>query len=299
MNRIRNLTKKIIRTFFKKTVKFLSWGLGLGQVKFIAKIYTLFYSLAKDKKSGKALVNGFVMHLDRNDALGLSVWGNYEEEQTKLVEKEVKKGFWVVDVGANIGYYTLLMSRLVGDSGKVFAFEPDDENFSILKKNIDVNHCSNVVAEQCAVSDSAGEAKLYKNRENTADSRVFWSKGHEPSMAVRTVNLDDYFGKEAARINFIKMDIQGFEVYALRGMRKILAAARNLKVMTEFWPKAVAESGVDPSEFLKIFRGAGFAIFKIDEAKKQLTPVVTDEKFLESIAPEKDRDANLFCVKNL
>jgi len=88
------------------------------------------------------------MYIDSRDTtVGTSLlkWGFFEKYETKLFKKSIKRGMVVLDIGANIGYYTLLAARLVGDEGKVFAFEPDPYNYSLLRKNIEANRYNNVI----------------------------------------------------------------------------------------------------------------------------------------------------------
>ncbi len=115
-------------------------------------------------KSNFAEVQGQKMFLDKKDVLGLSINGVYEPLETKLVRKEVKKSDVVLDIGANIGYYTLILAKLVGKKGRVFAFEPDPTNFALLKKNISINGYKNVILVPKAV---AGKTR----RGNTCDGR--------------------------------------------------------------------------------------------------------------------------------
>ncbi len=293
------MLKNIGRRIFRKTVKFLNHGWGLARFRSVATVYSFFYSLVKEKEDKPVLINGFEMILDKNDSLGLSVWGVYEEAQTSLVKKEIEKDSWILDIGANIGYYTLLFSRLAGLGGRVFAFEPDPENFFVLKSNLENNNISNVIAESVAVGESSGELKLFRNLENAGDSRVFSVASHIPAETIAVIKLDDYFKEEdVAKIKFVKIDVQGFEIAVLRGMKKILGATGNLKVMVEFWPKAIAAAGFNPREFFTIFRESGFSIFRIDEKNKSLIPVINDIEILSELAPEKDRDTNFLCVKS-
>ena len=93
-------------------------------------------------------VHGFPFLLDPLDSLELSIFRNYEPFETSLLSAEIRPGMRIVDVGANIGYYTLLFSKLTGASGHVFAFEPEPENFGLLQRNLARNDRTNVGAFQ-------------------------------------------------------------------------------------------------------------------------------------------------------
>ena len=93
-------------------------------------------------------IDGNKIFLDSKDTLHLSTKKIYEELGTEIVKKEVKEGDIVIDIGANIGYFTLLFAKLVGPAGKVYSFEPEPSNFSILKKNVKVNEYRNVILEK-------------------------------------------------------------------------------------------------------------------------------------------------------
>lgn len=135
--------------------------------------------------------------------------GTYERHSAKFIASQVQPGMTVFDVGANVGYYTLLMSRRVGHTGRVFAFEPNQANIAILKKHILLNGLKNVEVIEAAVSDEAGNS-------------LFLGAGATGTLSttgtpVRTVVLDD-----CPIPDFIKMDIEGAETYALRGSSRIL-----------------------------------------------------------------------------
>src|SRR2546422_5286600 len=112
-------------------------------------------------RSDYAEVIGHRMHLDRRDILNLSVDGIYEPLVTELIQNEVKTGDVVLDIGAHIGYYTLMFAELVGPHGKVFAFEPVPSNFALLQKNVQFNGYHSVALIQKAVSDKEGKAVIY------------------------------------------------------------------------------------------------------------------------------------------
>lgn len=103
----------------------------MGKSKPIKKILS---SLESQLKSDFAIVNGCKMYLDPNDTFNLSINDVYGDFETNIMKNYIKEGDIVIDVGANIGYFTLLFSKLVGENGKVFAFEPESKNFELLKK---------------------------------------------------------------------------------------------------------------------------------------------------------------------
>ncbi|MCG2725697.1 MAG: FkbM family methyltransferase [Elusimicrobia bacterium] len=114
-------------------------------------------------KTDFAKVQGHKMFLDPEDNLALSTCGVYAGESfmTEFVKKVIKKGDIVLDLGAHIGYYTLIFAKLVGNEGKVIAFEPSPNNFALLKKNIGINGYKNVILKQKAVSNKNENIKLY------------------------------------------------------------------------------------------------------------------------------------------
>jgi len=107
-------------------------------------------------------VDGNKMFLDpKDDSLGLSINDIYEPFITDFFKSEIKKGDVVFDIGANIGYFTLIFAKLVGENGKVFAFEPSPDVFAILQKNVEINGYKNIVLSQKAVSSKTEKIKLY------------------------------------------------------------------------------------------------------------------------------------------
>jgi len=122
--------KKILRRLYKKSEDFLSQR-GLNRYFIVRASSDI---LRSHLKSNFVEVNGHKIFLDSLDSLRLSINGIYEEFETQMLKKIINKEETVVDIGANIGYYTLIFAKLVGDKGKVFAFEPEPNNFELLKK---------------------------------------------------------------------------------------------------------------------------------------------------------------------
>lgn len=241
-------------------------------------------------------LQGNRIFLDSRDSLNLLINRFYEPLETEFVKKEIKKNNVVLDIGANIGYYTLLFARLVGEKGKVFAFEPDPDNFNLLKKNVEINNYKNVVLVQKAVLNNKGKIKLYLSGTNKGDHRVYDSHDDRQFIEIESIRLDDYFKNYNRKIDFIKIDIEGAEWEALQGMFNLLKKNQNLKILTEFWPIGFKRSGIEPREYLKLLIGHGFELYHINKQKKRIE-AANISKLLEIYTPEKENHTNLLGIK--
>jgi FkbM family methyltransferase len=246
-----------------------------------------------------AEVHGCRMSLNPQDRFitpALSQQGVWEPLETRIVVDEVTAGDTVLDLGANIGYYTLLFAGLVGEAGKVYAFEPDADNYDYLSRNVALNGLRNVTTVRKAVSDVTGAGRLYLSSDNKGDHRTVDSHDGRDSVPVETVRLDDHFARSEARIDFIKMDIQGAEAGALRGMTLLLGDNPQLKILTEFWPAGLTRFGVDPADFLGLLLGHGFRLYQVDEAERVQS--VTPEVLLGRYSVSSERFTTLFCSRS-
>ena len=243
-----------------------------------------------------ATVQGHKMLLDDPDSLSLSKRGIYEPLLTKVVKKIIKEGDVVLDLGAMIGYYTLILAKLVGEKGKVFAFEPDPDNFELLKKNIEINSYQNTTLIAKATSNKTGKATLYRSMSNRAQNTIFDRGKHDETAEVETIRLDDYFKDYQGRIDFIKCDTQGAEPVVIEGMAKLLKENENVRLTTEFWPSGLKAFGYEPEEFLKVLLDYGFAMYDIDEWLSKVVPVNIPQ-LLKRYTPENKRWTNLFWGK--
>jgi FkbM family methyltransferase len=201
------------------------------------------------------VIHGFPFELDPEDSLGLSLFGTYEPEETALVKGLVKPGDVVVDLGACIGYYTLLFSKLVGPSGRVIAFEPSPDSCSILRRNVSRNGLTNVTVENAGAGASSCIGALHLSS-NRMDAHIEHREG-DGALSIKVVALDDYF-PETSTIDFVKMDIQGLEPLVLRGMEGLVRRSPNIRILTEFWPEGIRRAGSEPEAFLAHLRSLGF-----------------------------------------
>ena len=198
----------------------------------------------------------------------------HEEATTNLFKKAVREKDIIVDLGANIGYFTLLAARLTGKEGKVYSFEPEPKNYSYLIKNIKLNNYDNVLAMQEAVSDKNGRIKLYICEHDTGHHTINQYggiKNYKPNtdnkeifIEIDTVTLDDFLRDKEKTVDVIKMDIEGAEMLALSGMEQTIKQNQNLKMFIEFFPLLIKKMGNSPEEFIgKLLKDYGFSVFVI------------------------------------
>jgi len=273
----------------------LFYGKHLGKrFPFVTKLNSFLRSQVVDGLTAQPItVMGHRMYVDRKDSLSLAIFGIYEPETTQLLEANLRPGDVVIDVGANIGWFTLLAARCVGDQGKVYAFEPDPSNFEILSKNVALNGYKNVVPEQKAVSSSAGWVDLFLDEANLGGHSTIPNENSKKLVRVESIRLDDYPPIIGREINLIKMDVEGGEGNVLRGMPNLVGRNQRLSIITEFTPHSLAQSGYPPSEFLQTLTDFGFSIYEIGVAE-----VIEPSTFLASFSAERTH-VNLWCVKEV
>lgn len=199
--------------------------------------------------------------------------GVWEKRETKVFVDSVHEGDVVVDVGANVGYYTLIAARLVGSTGRVYAFEPDPRNFRYLERNVRLNGLDNVILEQKAVSDRSGSIQLFTTDGVHEDSRIFQPSGR-PSVAVdvEAVSLDDYFRDREPRIDFLKIDVQGAEGAIIEGMTETAARNPDMAMVLELSPPMVREFGLDPDAVVDRLVDQGFRFFTFENGITPFDP---------------------------
>src|SRR3989344_7663239 len=209
---------------------------------------------------------------DTGDAPQLLLGNVFEEFETELVRSCVKPGMRVADIGAHVGYFTILLAKLVGESGKVHAFEPEPNNFEILKKNVAGNSFNNVTLYSRALSDRAERAKLFLDKSNLGnmsleDKNIPQGSGGG-ALEVETAILDSVLG--GIKLDFIKIDVQGAEGLVLGGAENSIFKNPDVKILMEFWPYGLKNMGTDPLVLLKRVEAAGFDLHIVDQRSKNL-----------------------------
>lgn len=235
--------------------------LSLKVPRFVRSIPCILISLRKKKVVKE--INGCKMNLylsDKGIARDLFIYSKRENMSTDLIKTSgiIKPGDVVLDLGANIGYYALLESAIVGPDGKIFAVEPSPLNYRVLKENINLNGCTNIETFSIAMGDYNGKARMFvSNRSN-------WSRLVEKNLEDQideTVMVDistvDEFLKGRLRPSLIRMDVEGYEINILRGMKQTLKNDR-LSIFVEFHPTLMSEQ--ECTESFDILEENGFEV---------------------------------------
>ena len=226
------------------------------------------------KKDIGIKVRGHIMYantLDRIVALYLWKFSALEGFETELTKKITRKGMTVFDIGANIGYYTLMLAKLVGNNGKVYAFEPDPENYRLLVKNIKSNGYKNVIAVQKAVSNKNKKIKFFLSEEHRGNHRIYDPGDIRRVIEVEATTLDKFTcGK--VKPDIVKIDIEGAELLAISGMQDIIKWNKKIIIICEVWPSAMEKCGYSLREFISKLEVYGFKINLINENKKRVEP---------------------------
>ena len=243
-------------------------------------------------------IEGSQMRLDLKDRglpKDLILDGIREPESTEMIKKILNEGSTVIDIGANIGYYALMESRLVGNKGAVYAIEPSPRNFNCLKSNIELNGYRNIKAYQIAIGDRIGKAKMNISPHSNLNSLV----DQKNKKIIGRIDVDitslDYFLKKKKNPDFIRMDVEGYECNIIRGMKNILKKKRPLKLFIELHPhimykeqtinvlKTLMENGF---ETRKVTRSVTVSEMKVmlrkqyDFSYKSIKELLNDENFI-------------------
>jgi len=235
-------------------------------------------TLNKIKEGPITTTDGINMYLEPSDyAVSgfLAVQKIWEPFETYLFKKFIKKNTVFIDIGAHIGYYSLLCASKA-KQGQIISFEPVPANFKIFEKNISLNNFQNINPIKKAISNQNESSLLYLSAEsNTGDNRFFSDdfteeKTQRKNIKILCIGLDHFLEQSQLEPNIIKMDIQGGEMLALKGMKKTLKSVSSLVLFSEFWPRGISATGESPEEFLEILAENEFNIFEINEKKKKL-----------------------------
>ena len=226
-------------------------------------------------------------------------YGEYEPASSYIFNSLIKKDMIVLDIGGNIGYFSLIASKLVGKHGKVYVFEPDPTNIMFLRKNIELNKIKNITLINKCVSNEEGVLTLYLHPKFHSCHSIFKSASKSiKHIDVESIALDDMFSNEYSKISFIKMDIEGAEIEALKGMGKMLEINKVMYLLTECNLRILKSIGKG-ADHLILELGKYFNKFYIikDDRSLNLEMFSDKEVLIKYLNSLSQNNLNILCTK--
>lgn len=265
------------------------------------------YLLGRRHLTANVEAVGLKLRFTAADAMGrhLYKYGRYEPELTGLLMRSLRlePGDVFLDVGANIGWYSLLLGRHQPPGVRIYAFEPAPDTFALLTHNIGLNGLSQIEARRLAVSDENSKKTLFRYSDKNTGRHSLLPINEGGEDEVETTTLSDFCrveGIEPSRIRLVKIDVEGYEPFVLRGMGEVLRTIP--AILAEYSPRYMRRGGVEPAEYLDLMFSAGFvphrveadALLRLD--RSALDTSESNDTFLWRNTHERDRwpfDASL------
>jgi len=235
-------------------------------------------------------------YISRN-LLHEKIWEPFE---TKIFCRLCMDGDFVVDLGANIGWYSVIASQLVGATGRVFSFEPDSTNLELLRRNaLASGHADRIEIHGVALADHETESALFLSPTNLGDHRLFSDGTIRNTIAVTVRTLDGVFADSPHWPTLVKSDTQGSEARIVRGASKLLAGGWRPILILEFWPFGLSNSGDDPLALFGILASFGYDIYELTEENPRLIGLSEDRlrvRLTSDLSPQSMAYINLLCL---
>jgi FkbM family methyltransferase len=222
--------------------------------------------------------------------------GSYERYTRKLFEDALAPGMSVVDLGAHIGYYTLLAADAIGSTGRVYAFECDPDNARFLSHNVTLNgFADRVTIVPKAAANRSGVTRCFADKKNSLRSSLVIERPDARAIDVECTTVDETLGSDET-IDVVKVDVEGLELDAIRGMEYTIARAKKVVMFVECCPHALAMAGGSVAELLRLLDGHEFRVHVIRERERNLETDL-DEVFAAERAGDPRYYVNLYCTK--
>lgn len=243
------------------------WPLSHGGSIFF-RLNDKFYSLGIMKPVQVKLSTGINMELDGRDLVTQTILmtGMWEAQESAFLDNNLKPGDVFVDVGAHVGYYTLLAAKLVGESGKVIAVEPNPPTIVRLEKDIALNPFKNIIVQKVACTDKETTLKFFQaTLENTGNSSMNQGNAKDSTeISVRGVPLDKIVQDLGIkRVDLVKIDVEGGEMSVLGGMTNIIATYHP-KFAIELKDDLLKNMGSSLAAAKALFIGNGYTLQAFD-----------------------------------
>ena len=204
------------------------------------------------------------------------VWEPYE---TSLLVAFLQPGDVFVDVGANIGYFSILAASVVGASGAVFAFEPDPDNCRLLRASAGLNGLeSGITLVEAGLSDAAGAGQLYLSEDNLGDHQIYAATESRCSVPITLYHGSDFLGQRLQRMDLLKVDTQGSEYQVMAGLLPLLQSLpQTPRMMIELTPYSLREAGATGRALIELLATLGQPLWIIDHIEHRLVASTAEE----------------------
>jgi FkbM family methyltransferase len=283
--------KRLLRKIARGILQF--YPEEYGKYTILQKVFFPLLAPRTDDFEHITMRDGIKLRLNPRELLQahLYLFGTYELPTTRFMRRFLKQGNVALDVGANIGYISLLFSQCVGEHGTVLSLEPEQANFRALSEHIRMNNASNIVALQEAASTQAGTMKLYLFDDNYGAHSLVTGGGGQHFTEVATDTLDNIVQRHGlSTIHLIKIDIEGAELEALQGMSQILKTHRPVLIL-EMNEEAQQQRNSSTQVLKDILHEHGYTPFSLTN-KGFLTPY-TPKPFENTVFIPSEQSAEL------
>jgi len=205
-----------------------------------------------------------------------------EYEVIGLLPRLCSPGMKILDIGANIGLYTLLFAKYAGPAGQVWAFEPDQRNADTLQRNLRLNGHENVSVDTRAVGAESTKGRLFLSDSHQGDHRMFDGDESRDAIDIDVVAIDDMF-QNGESIDLVKIDVQGAEEMVLAGMQEVMSRSRALTLIVEIGEDEFAAPGCSAASTMSRLDALGFSLAYVDTKSAEIVPVDSSNEFLAAL----------------
>jgi len=220
-------------------------------------------------KGGKIHLNIKESHMMLARALGI-----YEPDKTQTICTLLKPGMTFIDIGSNKGDFSLLAAKVVEETGKVLAFEPEPDNCHWMRRSMDVNEYRNIALYDIALGDTNEQTQLYLGEKSGWHSLIPSSiSPDQDAINVQMKTLDDMLtGIDCKHVDMIKIDVEGAELKVLEGAKSTFSNNKEIILLIDIHPQL----GVDPAKICNFLETHGFSIHDIKYPHGKLNHVAPD-----------------------
>lgn len=249
----------------------------IKKIKLLKRLKWLYQKYFLKKRIALFKIKEFEIFLDLitpGISKTLAIYGSREDDMKFLISKYLKKDMNVLDCGSNIGFYPIYQRNIIGNNSKIFCFEPDDRNYELLKKNIDsFDKSQNTFTYKKGLAENNEEKNIIITDESnlntisTGNDEKFFSKYKVNELKkIECISIDSFIAQINTNIDFIRMDIEGYEVEVLRGMRNTLSKMKP-RILIEIHPHFYDKQRDFSSELTFLFN-QGYSVRALISAQK-------------------------------